>query len=389
SRIRWRIRAPRSSPCRSIRSRVLGVTSSPRASRTIGTTARRAATSWRVSSAASHKPPCAGSAPYCDPSEWSLRLTNAKCIASSAATDRKSPTNSRPISAPNRPAMSSARSIATNSMCAIECQSAMVLCSEPPAPRFGIRLGGNSSSAAGQAGRSGMSTSKRQASSPRRQARATARAAMTFSRASPVSKAVRIAWATDVMAVGSQGPRRFEHFVRMAFHLDLAPDARDPALGIDEIGRPVHAHEQPAVELLLTPDAQGIRQSTFGVSRERHREAMLGGELGVLGRWVLADAEHRGARLLELWQQGGEILVLDGAAWRIVLWIKEDDQLTAPEIGRADGAAVRGFESDVGHQVAHVGTIGHHAISKVSPKISAHAVATPCRASSSACKSAG
>ena len=82
--------------------------------------------------------------------------------------------------APNRPAMSKARSIAPNSIWASACSIAIRLRCEPALPRFGICDGGSNGGAAGRAGRAGMATPKSWARSPRRQARAAARAAFTL-----------------------------------------------------------------------------------------------------------------------------------------------------------------------------------------------------------------
>ena len=83
---------------------------------------------------------------------------------------------------------------------------AIRLRSDPALPRFGIRDGGNNSGSAGRLGTSGIGASKRQPSSPRRHARAVARAALIFSAGSPARRTERQAAAIDVIALPSPPP---------------------------------------------------------------------------------------------------------------------------------------------------------------------------------------
>ena len=69
---------------------IIGVTSRPRASRTRGTTARRAARSCPVPIAESHSPSCAERSPYAASKSDSRSASNPKCLASSSATRTQS-----------------------------------------------------------------------------------------------------------------------------------------------------------------------------------------------------------------------------------------------------------------------------------------------------------
>src|SRR5690242_966550 len=101
----------------------------------------------------------------------------------------------------------------------------------------------------------------------------------------------------------------------------------------------------------------------------------------MLLRRVLADAEQGGACLFKLRRQRREVLVFRRTTRRIVLRVEEQHQLAAVEVRGPDGATFGFFERNVGNCVADVGTRCHAGSSKVSPKVSAHAAATPCRAS--------
>src|SRR5215207_3842053 len=302
--MRSRMAALLPSPARSSRSRISGVTSSPRASSTSGTTARRARRSCAVAAAASHSPSCAGSAPYPLPSATSRSDNSPKCAASSAATSTQSSKNAcgRPASA-NRATRSQARSIAFSSICASACSSATRPAGEPKLRRFGMSRGGSSSGRAGRAGRVG-GAARPTATPPSRQRAATSRLSATFvagstaqSTATAPSARDRVIRGGPACVGGSETLHRFQDFRDVAWHLYLAPGTAHGAVLVDQEGAAVDAHVFAAVHAFLDPDAVILGHLALGIRGEDERQAVLLLELVVRGDRVARDADHDRAGL--------------------------------------------------------------------------------------------
>ena len=138
----------------------------------------------------------------------------------------------------------------------------------------------------------------------------------------------------------------------MAGNLHLAPDRRDLALGVDQIGRPLHPHVGAAVHRLLHPHPIGLERRLALVGAQLDPERVFRAELLVRLHPVGRNADHHGAALLELRQQLGEGDRLLGAAGRVVLGIEIDHHRTALEGGEAEVFALVGGEIEVGSEIA-------------------------------------
>ena len=119
----------------------------------------------------------------------------------------------------------------------------------------------------------------------------------------------------------------------MAFCLDLRPDARDPAVRIDQERGAGRTPVGLPVVLLLDPGAVPVRDRVILVREQREREAELLAERTLAGRALGADAPHVGAALGDGLVGVAELAGLDRAARACRPWGRST--------GRSSGRAGR------------------------------------------------
>src|SRR5690606_31199450 len=76
--------------------------------------------------------------------------------------------------------------------------------------------------------------------------------------------------------------RRFEHVLGMARYPNIAPDAGDLAVPVDQEGRADDAHIFVAEHRLFAPDAVGFDRIALLVGEQGHRKPVFRFELPVL-----------------------------------------------------------------------------------------------------------
>ena len=121
--------------------------------------------------------------------------------------------------------------------------------------------------------------------------------------------------------------------------LHLRPGADDLPVRTDEEGRADDPHELPAVEALLSPRAELLRDGVIRIDEQRERELVLRGELLVALLVVGGDPQHHRAALLEGGVLVAEVARLGGAARRVVLRVEVDDDVLPLEVAQLHGAA--------------------------------------------------
>ena len=143
-----------------------------------------------------------------------------------------------------------------------------------------------------------------------------------------------------------------EDLRRVALGLDLRPDPRDPAVGIDQERGAADAHVRLAVVLLLDPRAVGLGDRVVLVGQQRERQAELLAERALAGGALRADAPDLGAALGDRPCRVAELAGLGRAAGRVVLRVEVQDGPAATLVGEVvDGARVIG-QGDLGGRVA-------------------------------------
>ncbi len=85
----------------------------------------------------------------------------------------------------------------------------------------------------------------------------------------------------------------------MLVWLDFRVDALDGPVWADHEGRADDAHELLALEAILAPRAEGLRQHVIGIGQEALREAVLPAEFDVALNGVGADPKDLDTGLLE------------------------------------------------------------------------------------------
>src|SRR3546814_13601137 len=143
-------------------------------------------------------------------------------------------------------------------------------------------------------------------------------------------------------------PQRTTRTDTLMPYTTLFRSALDDAGAVDEERVAVDAHIFAALQALFDTGAEGLAYRHIRIGRERHLEVVFFGELAVLPRIVLGDAEDPSPRLLEFLDQRGEVLRFAGAAGRVVLRIEIKDQLLALEIGRMDRLSLHHLQRHIG-----------------------------------------
>src|SRR5436190_23504128 len=111
----------------------------------------------------------------------------------------------------------------------------------------------------------------------------------------------------------------------MTVDLDVVPPLRDLAVAANQIRRADDAHEFPAVERFLLPDAVLLRDGVIRIGEEREVQVELVGEL-LLARLIQnADAEHRGFTLFEPRKTVTESARFFRTPRRVVFRVKVED----------------------------------------------------------------
>src|SRR4029078_11163169 len=123
----------------------------------------------------------------------------------------------------------------------------------------------------------------------------------------------------------------------MTLGLDLPPDSRDAAIGVDEERPSGRAHVRLAVVLLLDPGAVRLRHLVVFVGEQRERQPELLGEFPLADGALWTDAPDVRTSLRDLVVGVAELARLDGAAGRVVLRIEVEDRPTAGLVGEAGG----------------------------------------------------
>src|SRR6186997_383670 len=100
---------------------------------------------------------------------------------------------------------------------------------------------------------------------------------------------------------------------RVAFRLDLGPNAGDAAGGVDQERRPGHSPVGLAVVLLLDPRTVGVGDRVVLVGEERERQLELLTEGALARRPLWADAPDVGTALVDRLVAIAELARLDGA----------------------------------------------------------------------------
>ena len=127
----------------------------------------------------------------------------------------------------------------------------------------------------------------------------TAAAASRCRRSSPGSRSTRLHRHRDRRPERLrplQLGERLEHDLVVRLRRDLREDLGDLALGVDQEGRPLHAHVLLAVHRLLDPGAVGLGDGVVGVGEQGEVEVVFAGELRDRLDLVGGDADHPRAR---------------------------------------------------------------------------------------------
>jgi hypothetical protein len=129
----------------------------------------------------------------------------------------------------------------------------------------------------------------------------------------------------------------------VGLHVDLLPDLRDDAVGIDEVrdafGIALGARRRRAV---------GEADLAVGVAQQSEREVELLGEVAVLVDGVEADPEDLDVLAREVFGLIAEPATLDRSTRRVGLRVEPEDHVVAAEIGEPDGGAAVIGDLEVG-----------------------------------------
>src|SRR5439155_17571780 len=111
--------------------------------------------------------------------------------------------------------------------------------------------------------------------------------------------------------------------------------------------RAIHARVGAAGVRLRAPDAVLVGDAVVRIGEQREREVVLLLELGVRALVVGRDAEHNGARALELAVRVADAARLRRAAGGVVLGIEIENDRLAAEIREPDPLATVAREIEV------------------------------------------
>ena len=120
----------------------------------------------------------------------------------------------------------------------------------------------------------------------------------------------------------------------MRLDVDLLPDLRDLALGIDEVRDALGIAFGRRVRRTVGEPDLAIR-----VAQQAKREIELLGEAAVLFGRVEADAEDLDVFASELGGLIAEPATLDRSTGGVGLWIEPEDDVVSSEVGEAHGRA--------------------------------------------------
>src|ERR1039457_6143173 len=126
--------------------------------------------------------------------------------------------------------------------------------------------------------------------------------------------------------------------------LDIPPLVFDGPIRSDQQRRTRHAHVLAPHELLLDPETLGLDKPPLRVADQRYAQRALVDESLMALRSVRRHAVDRHPRGDERVVQAGELLTLDGTAWRVVLRIEVQHRATTLEVGVAHAPTATGLE---------------------------------------------
>src|SRR5690606_18481048 len=138
-------------------------------------------------------------------------------------------------------------------------------------------------------------------------------------------------------------------FFHMAIHLHLAPLLAQHAVGVDEEGAALDAHDLSAVHVLLADDVEHAAHLAVLVGQEPEGKAFLLAELLVGFQAVARDAEDDGVAAAEAADAVAEGAALHGAAGGAVPGVKIEDDVAAPAVRETDVPAAGGGEFENGN----------------------------------------
>ncbi len=123
-----------------------------------------------------------------------------------------------------------------------------------------------------------------------------------------------------------------QHFLSMAFGLDLLEDVLNLSVGADHECGPGDAHHFSPIHVLLAQDAEGDGDLLVGIGQQREGKIVLLRKFFLRTGRVGRDAKQRGAGFLNLFICVAEPASFDGSTGRVGPRVKEQDDRFAAQV---------------------------------------------------------
>src|SRR6185503_8069163 len=117
----------------------------------------------------------------------------------------------------------------------------------------------------------------------------------------------------------------------MSIGLDPRPDFAHNALFINQERDTTETHKFFSIEILLAIHAIGLRDVDIGIREQRKGQTVFLGEFLMRSLIVSTDSQHLDAALLHQMVGIAEATRFGRTTWRVILWIKIQDNCTALE----------------------------------------------------------